>query len=183
MRAIECGKRIGIGDKDEEASLSGTVEWMLKEATEAAAAGMEMPVSLQILAQDDIWICDTGASSNGTFSKKGAKNIRKNGSSSLGQAGKALDAELTIDVPGQFVCKDGTLGGKAVLHDCNFNEKMNFNLLSLSRLIFKLGWEITKGDHTGIVVEHKPSGAKINFDIVVPTPRGGGICLSVHQRC
>ena len=59
---------------------------------------------------------------------------------------------------------------KETMSDCNYNDSLNFNLLSLTRLLCN-GWRITKGDATGITVRHE-SGGKIDFDIVIPTARG-----------
>ena len=64
----------------------GQLSWQSIEAEEASAMGLEMPVSFALLAQEDIFICDTGASSHATNNKKGATNIRMDGSSSLGHA-------------------------------------------------------------------------------------------------
>ena len=69
--------------------------------------GLETPVPFALLAQEDIFICDTGASSHATNNKKGATNIRVDESSSLGHAGEAVETKLTIDIPGQFVSLDG----------------------------------------------------------------------------
>jgi hypothetical protein len=81
-----------------------------------------------------------------------------------------VEAECTIDLPGQFVAKDGKLGVKAVLTDVSVNKKYNFNLLSLTRLL-RNGWNITRGDETGIVIENE-EGNRIAFDIVVLTAKG-----------
>ena len=75
--------------------------------------------------------------------------MKDTGIVSLGHVGKALKATRTIDLPGQYVTKDGTLGLKATLTDVNFNETHNFNLMSLTRLLMR-GWSIETGDETGI---------------------------------
>jgi len=87
----------------------------------------------------------------------------------------------TIDLPGRFVARDGSLGMKATLADVGYNIKLNFNLLSLTRLLCKRssarrgslgkGWHITKGDATGITIENE-AGDVIDFDIVIPMSRG-----------
>ena len=46
--------------------------------------------------------------------------------------GEALAATLTIDLPGQFMAKDGSSGMEASLTDVNFNASHNFNLISLT---------------------------------------------------
>ena len=141
-----------------------------EEKHEVSAVELEMPTVFENLGESDVWICDTGASSHLTKDKKDAVHEKKSGSPSLGQAGKAVKATSTIDLPGQFCAKDGSLGLKATLTDVNYNKSLNFNLMSLSRLL-QNGWSITQGDATCITIKSE-SGAVINFDIVVPTPRG-----------
>ena len=46
------------------------------------------------------------------------------------------------------------------LTDCNYNPGLNFNLISLTHMLWKGGWRIIKGDHTGILIEH-PDGSDI----------------------
>ena len=53
-----------------------------------SAAKLEMPASFEVLSQNDIWICDTGASSHSTFCRLSARNERDYGSTSLGHAGE-----------------------------------------------------------------------------------------------
>lgn len=126
--------------------------------------------SFDLLRDDSVWICDTGASNHSSNSKVGARNERQTYSSSLGHAGEAVEAKCVVDLPGQFVSKDGALGVKAVLTNVAINEKYNFNLLSLTRLLFREGWTIARGDSTGIIIEK--DGSRIAFDIVMQTSRG-----------
>ena len=113
---------------------------------------MEMPSSFELLYSNDIWICDTGASSHLIKSNVGAMDVTANGSQSLGHSGKAVEATNTMELPGQFIGKDGSSGMKATLTDVNYNPKYNFNLLSLTRLLMN-GWRITSGDKTGITIK------------------------------
>jgi hypothetical protein len=89
----------------------------------------------------------------------------------LGHAGTAIEFTALIDIPGVFVNKDSDVGLQAVLKDCNFSAKHNFNLLSMSKLLHKQGWKIMHGNETLIHIENRKGGA-INFDIVVPTEKG-----------
>ena len=72
-------------------------------------------------------------------------------------------------MPGNFLAKDESKGMKGTMSACNYNDRLNFNLLNLMRLLCN-GWRITKGDATGITVRHE-SGGKIKFDIVIPMTR------------
>ena len=60
---------------------------------------------------------------------------------------------------------------QAVLKDCSFSAKHNFNLLSMSRLLHKQGWKIVRGNDSLIRIENG-KGEVINFNIVVPTEKG-----------
>ena len=73
----------------------------------------------------------------------------------------------TINVSGQFVTQDGTLGLKTALTDVNYNEKLNFNLTS-STLLLCIGRIIPSRNATGIKLINK-YGRMINFDIMILT--------------
>ena len=68
------------------------------------------------------------------------------------------------------MAKYGSLGMKATLTDVNYNESSNFNLISLTRMICR-GWNIKKGNATGITITHGSSGSEIDFDIVTKTAK------------
>ena len=119
------------------------------EDREVLASQLKIPTSFAVLQQTDIWICDTGASSHSTNNSSGGPNVKDTGSASLGHAGEALKATKNMDLPGQYVTKDGTLGMKATLTEVNFNETQNFNLMSQTRLLMRR-WSIETGDETGI---------------------------------
>ena len=60
-------------------------------------------------------------------------------------------------MPGQFLARDGSFGMEGVLTDVNYKDSHNFNLVSLTRLLYK-EWRITKGDATGIAIENTSGG-------------------------
>ena len=132
-------------------------------------AQLEKQAVFDTLFNKDIWICNTGASSHLTNKIDGATNIRDLGTPSLGHAGTAVDALKTIDVLGLFINNDSSLGLQGTLKEVSYSPKLNFNMLSLSRLL-KNGWCITSGDETGIEVEK--DGNVVAFDIVIPTTHG-----------
>ena len=119
---------------------------------EVELAGIEKHAAFDTLFDKDIWICDTGGLSHLTNTLNGATNVGDSGTPSLGHTGTAVKATKTIDVQGQFVNNDGNLGLKGTLTDVNYSPMMNFNLLSLTRLL-KNGWNIVSGNETGIKVE------------------------------
>ena len=106
---------------------------------EVSAMKLNMPISFELLGESDIWICDTGASSHSCGDNSGAINVRESGSTSLGHAGAAVQATHTFDLLGMFVRKDGSIGLSSTLSEVNFSVRFNFNLLSLSRMLFRGG--------------------------------------------
>ena len=139
-------------------------------AVEVANPDMEMPSSFEVLKESDVWICDSGASSHSTHCKMGGKNERAAGDPTLGQSGAAVSTTCTIDIEGRFINKDGSLEIKGILKDVGFNKSLNFNLMSLTRMLVN-GWHIVKGDENGIKIGNK-KGEIVSFDIVVKTARG-----------
>jgi len=90
---------------------------------------------------------------------------------SLGHAGSAMESTALINIPGVFVNKRGEKRLQAVLKDCSFSTKHNFNLLSMSRLLHKQGWKIVRGNESLIFIENEKGEVK-DFGIVVPTEKG-----------
>jgi hypothetical protein len=72
----------------------------------------------------------------------------------LGHAGSAMESNALINIPGVFVNRSGDTGLHAVLKDCSFSAKHNFNLLSMLRLLHKQGWKIERGDESLIHIEN-----------------------------
>jgi hypothetical protein len=155
--------------------------------------GVDLPTekdddALAILPKEDVWICDTKASTHVPRYNVVARNICDTMMYSLGHTGSAMESTALIDIPGVFVNKDGKTGMKAVLKDCSFIEKHNINLLSMSKLIHKQGWKIIRGDKTLICIENG-KGGMIEFDIVVPTEKGEiyacrfSRCIEVTAGC
>jgi hypothetical protein len=61
------------------------------------------------------------------------------------------------------------VGLQAVLKDCSFSVKHNFNLLIMSKLLQKQGWKLCV--EIPICIENG-KGDVIKFDIVLPTEKG-----------
>jgi hypothetical protein len=73
------------------------------------------------------------------------------GSSSVGATGSAVEAECSMDIRGQFVNRDGSLGIVATLTDVGFSTRHNFNLLSVTSL-WQQGWSTQSGDSEGLSI-------------------------------
>lgn len=144
-----------------------------------AELDLSMPYSLECLKHPDLWIGDTGASMHTTRFKTNGFNFRA-GASSVGATGAAVQAECCLDIRGQFVDRDGTLGLIATLKDVGYNTNHNFNLLSITCL-WELGWSTQSGDSDGIVLLGPDRTSTIKFDIAVRTTRGAvHICRFVR---
>jgi hypothetical protein len=98
-----------------------------------AELDLSMPYSLECLKHPDLWIGDTGASMHTTRYKTHGFNFRA-GSSSVGATGSAVEAECSMDIRGQFVNRNGSLGIVATLTHVGFSKRHNFNLLSVTSL-------------------------------------------------
>ena len=55
-------------------------------SNELALGKMEIPATMDILKEEDVWICDTGASNHSTSSDAGARNRKDINSSSVGHS-------------------------------------------------------------------------------------------------
>ena len=102
--------------------------------------------TLDILCDENVWICDTGASMHVTWNSKCARNVHEEGTMSLQHTGGTVEATAIIDILDDFSSKDGVGGLRDVLRDCSFRKEHNFNLLSMSRQLYTQGWKITHGE-------------------------------------
>lgn len=170
---VDTVQVVSTGQTDQfgGAGITGSLEYAISDT--------EMGISFDVLAQEDIWICDSGASVHTTNSKKGAVNERPSQSVSIGSSGPAAAAHSTVDIPGKFVSKDGVIGIRARLVNVSYNPENNFNLCSLTRML-QDGWTISKGDHTGITIVK--GEVRIEFDIQVRTKSGGAIYAARFLR-
>lgn len=96
-----------------------------------------------MLHDENVWICDTGASNHVTWCNKGAINLCDIQMLSLGHTGEAVGTTAVINIPGMFMPTPGELGIIAVVRECQYNKVHSFTLLSLSRLLHCNGSKIT----------------------------------------
>ena len=132
-------------------------------------ASIEVPATLGILKDDDIWVCDTAASNHFSKNCDGAYNVRNTSTMSTGMSGASVDATMMDFVMTQY-SKTGAEGERFKLTDVNYSKKFNYNLFSAARCL-KNGWTMT-GDREGITLIHPNGGHKLVFDIVIPTKNG-----------
>jgi hypothetical protein len=90
---------------------------------------------------------------------------------SVGATGSAVEAECSMDIRGQFVNHDSSLGMAATLTDVGFSMWHNFNLLSVTSL-WQQGRSMQSGDSEGLSIIGPAGGSVIIFDIVLRNARG-----------
>ena len=132
------------------------------------AAELETTTLEQLRTDDELFVADTGASHHSSKCSSGGTNVRDSNRSSYGHTGEAVETSFTMDIPGQFIDKNGAQGVHATLRDVSYNPKYNFNLCSLTKLL-QNGWALSGNQH--MIVAEK-DGIQIKFDIVIPTASG-----------
>ncbi len=71
--------------------------------------------TMNILHDENVWICDTGASMHMTWSSKCARNVHEEHTLSLRHTGEVVESTAIIDISGIFTSKEGARGLKAVM--------------------------------------------------------------------
>ena len=120
---------------------------------------MEFRASAKILEDPNLFIGDTGASSDTTFSDLGFKNKRSSGEEDdvTDASGNGIRGESVGDVSGIFCDKFGEEQGRAKIQEMVYSSDAEFNLFSITKRLID-GWElsgnnealwITKGNNKG----------------------------------
>ena len=71
--------------------------------------------TMDILCNENVWICDTDASMHVTWNSKCTRNVHEECTMSLGHTGGALEATAIMDIPGVFMSMEDAVGMMAVL--------------------------------------------------------------------
>ena len=74
------------------------------------AAAMEMPATMEILCNNDLWVCDTAASNHFAKSKDGVYNSHKTGRVSQGMTGGHVEVSVLVDFTVAHYTKEGLEG-------------------------------------------------------------------------
>ena len=114
---------------------------------------MEFPRSLAILMDPNVWVGDTGASVDSTYSKAGATNVREatvDDSVTNGNGSKTGITHLA-DISGTICDKYGNQMTKAKMKDVKIAPGNKFNLFSITKRQ-KNGWKLM-GDNNAIWLE------------------------------
>jgi hypothetical protein len=159
-----CGESRPSDDNDEDKSQGANVSFAIMDAT------MLQP-TMEALVDKDMWITDTGATSHVINSKVGGKNHRKTTVKTRGFVGESINPDLEVNILVRYTCGNGK-EIKAELKDVQVNEKFNFNLFSVTRMLQK-GYKL-KGDAKSITLEK--GNHAFAFDSVIWTQGGALYC-------
>jgi hypothetical protein len=83
-----------------------------------------------------MWIPDTGTTSHITYSRIRGVNHCNTMVETRGFVGESINPDLEMDIPVTYMCDDGK-EIEAELKDVQVNEKFNFNLFSVTRMLQK----------------------------------------------
>jgi hypothetical protein len=159
-----CSESRPSDDDDEDKSQVGNVSFVIVDKT------MLQP-NMEALVDKDMWIMDTGATSHVTNSKVRGKHHRKTTVKTRGFVGESINPDLDMDILVTYICVNGK-ENEAELKDMQVNEKFNFNLFSVPRMLQK-GYML-KGDAKSITLEK--GNHAIVFDSVIWTRVGALYC-------
>ncbi len=137
-------------------------------------------IGANILESKDIWIADTGATSHVTKHTDGDRKHRQTNVWTCGFAGETIQPDCEMDIPVTYVDVNGTEKFDVVLGDIQTNEKFNYNLFSVTKMLLK-GYKF-KGDKHLITVWNQTR--LIVFDLVIRMKNGAFFCAkSTRNIC
>jgi hypothetical protein len=123
--------------------------------------------TMDMLTRSDMWIADSGASNQVTFSDKGCRNISYATGSTHGILGNSVLPKYELDIPCVHFDKDEAQLGEVIITDVSHLPEGNFNLFSVTRLQ-KMGWMLTGNADYIKLAKGKKS---LLFNIVINTPK------------
>jgi hypothetical protein len=100
-----------------------------------------------ILESQDIWIADTGATSHVTKHTEGGRKHRQTNVQTHGFAGETIQPDCEMDILVTYVDVNGTKQFNLVLGDTQTNEKFNYNLFSVTKMLLK-GYKLKDNKHS-----------------------------------
>jgi len=143
-----------------------------------STAGLTMAQKSFILKDPNIWVGDSGATSDSIFNDMGMQSCKETKSSVTMGKGKSIHPKKIGDIAVTVHNKNGNEMSDAKTTDVAYIPEANFNLFSITRRLrqgFKLG-----GGKNSIWLEK--NGKKIVFDIVIPTPKGAIYCAYLKRK-
>jgi hypothetical protein len=123
---------------------------------------------VHILESQDIWIADTGATSHATKHIEGGRKHYQTNVWICGFARETIQADCEMDIPVTYVDVNGTEKSNVVLGEVQMNEKFNYNLFSVTKMLLN-GYKLKDNKHLITVWNQTRS---IAFDLVIRTKNG-----------
>ena len=156
---------------------TGRVEYLLCQVTKEEMVTDD--TSQSILDDPNVWIADSGATSDSTPHAEGMiKEMKATYADAVTVGnGNTISASKVGNIPGMICDKDGKEIKSATLKDVTVLPDAKFNLFSLTKRL-KDGWTMD-GNKTAITLQK--GDTKITFDIVIQTKRGLLFCM-YHKR-
>ena len=153
-----------------EVLMSGFDVFQEDEVVECIMSGIEVPNSLDVLNDPDIWIGDTGATVHSTPHDLGFVDIRSDSTTGIVVAnGAKMPCSKIGTIKGSICDKEGhVVYETSTLRDTVYVKNGTYNLFSLTKMV-KEGWKLY-GDVDKI--ELKKGAITITFDIKIQTPKG-----------
>jgi hypothetical protein len=131
-----------------------------------------------ILESQDIWIADTGALSHVTKHTEGGRKHLQTNVQTHGFEGETIQPDCEMVIPVTYVDVNGTEKLNVVLGVVQTNEKFNYNLFSVTKMLLK-GYKL-KGDKHLITVWNQTR--LIVFDLVIRTKNGAHFCAKFTRN-
>ena len=141
---------------------------------------MGVPLSVdELLNSEDLWVCDTGASSHCVRTNVGSTNRRVIKSQTQGMTGAITDSSMIMDIRLTHFNRKGEEGITFKMTDVICNPAFNYNLFSASRCL-KDGWTM-HGCSDGITMTSPDGQHHIMFDRKVRTKQGMVYAALLHR--
>ena len=131
-----------------------------------------------ILRDPNVWIADTGATSDSTFDDRGMEGIKETNTNITMGKGNPVSSSKMGDIKVKVHNKYGEELFDAKMPQAAYIPKENFNLFSLTQRM-KQGWTLGRNDES---IWLEKGGNRITFDIVITTPKGAIYCAYLCQQ-
>jgi hypothetical protein len=148
---------------------------MAKESTKL----MTFNPTVELLRDPNIWIADTGASCDSTFSISGLSNLVDDDGGKMKYAnGSVSSAEKRGDLSGMIYNKHGQEVQSVLMKNVKYTPDQEYNLFSITKR-FKDGWVLEGSDKVGMTL--RKDNNTIVFDIVIPVGSGVMCCMYIKR--
>ena len=144
------------------------------------SADMAFNPSISLLRVPNIFIYDTGATCDTTFSDMGMTNTKRINESTITYGnGSSSKAEKKGDLSGVVCNKSGQAIKKVVMKDVKHVPNSKHNLFTVSQGVAN-GWMIGGDKSTGLFLQK--GGNKIVFDILIDAGSGIMACMYLKRN-